>query len=1528
MANGTILIVNDMPGMLELMSIQFHQAGYQILTATNGREGFEIARRLYPDMVVSDVAMPEVNGIELCRLIRAEDGLRTIPILLVSALRKDTADVVAGLEAGADDYLEAPYDPLRLIAKVARLLERRQAEVPLKFQAHLLNTVEQAVIATDLEGKISYWNRFAEKLYGWSAAEAIGGNILDIIPAQGMLEQASEIMSRLKEGGSWLGEFVVQRKDGTTFPASVTDSPIYDDKGSLVGVVGVSFDITERKRAEDALRRANDELERRVEQRTSELTTANVLLEEKIAECTWAEQTLRENHNLLQGVIEGTTDCIFVKELNGRYLMVNSASASFIGKSAEEIVGKDDTELFPPEIAQQLIAADHQVYASEGVLTLDETLLYEGLPRTALVTKNVYRNDKGEAIGLIGIARDITERKQAEEKIKESERQLAVAQQIAHLGSWEWEISANKVSLSDELYRILGLTPQPFGASYDNYLEQVHPNDRELSNRIIKKALGDHKPFDFEHRIVRPDGEVRTLRCRGEIVTDESGHAVRMYGISEDITERRWAEEALRESEERFRMFSEESSEGIVIHSDGLILDANKTAAKMCGYEPSEVLGMSVLDFVAPESHDLIRKNTLAKYEGIYEAVGLRKDGTKFPGAINGKTFNYKGQESRLTLFRDITERKRAEEVLRHAEEKYHGIFENAVEGIYQSTPDGRFITINPAMARMCGYASPGEMVAERTDIERQHYVNPQRRAEFKRLIVQNDIVQHFESEVFRKDGSILWTSENVRAVRDTDGTLLYYEGMIEDITERKRAVEALRESEELQRLMVEGIKDYAIFMIDTNGYIASWNEGATRLKGYHADEVIGQYLSICCTPEDIAQGKPEQALKIATTEGRFEYECWLIRKDGSRFWADIIITALRNEAGVLRGFTEINRDITERRRAEEALKQSEQDYRALFEQAHDAIVVFAPEREIVLDVNKRACEIYGFSQSEFIGMSLETISKDVARGKVQLAETLERGEYLNFETEQYRKDGTEMLLEINASTVLYRGQRVILSINRDITERKRTQVALRKSEERYRAFINQSSEAIWRFELELPIPITLSADEQIEFCFKYGYLAECNTAMARMYGYSSPEEIMGARLGDLVVRSEPQNIEFLRNAIRMGYQLIDVESREVDRDGRPKWFLNNLVGIMEDGYVVRVWGTQRDITDHKRAEDELKDSEESYRRLVELLTDAIVVVSEGKIDYINSAGMELFGATSLEQIIGLPIFDLIHPSFHELVKGRIGQTLEGKRTSLMEQKHVRLDGQIINTEVSGVGFTYRGKQATQSVIRDITERVRAKEARIQLQLRLLVAQEEERRRLSRELHDQMGQHLPALILGLKAQKDAGQISVDHLQQLQDLAERIARDTHQLARDLRPAALDDFGLVIALSNYLEEWSQRYKLLADFQSIGFNDEERFSVQVETTLYRTVQEALTNVVKHAEAEHVSLILKQSPEALLAVIEDDGKGFEVEAVMDTPIAERRLGLLGMQERVELVGGTLEIESAPGAGTTVAIRIPIITS
>jgi signal transduction histidine kinase len=222
--------------------------------------------------------------------------------------------------------------------------------------------------------------------------------------------------------------------------------------------------------------------------------------------------------------------------------------------------------------------------------------------------------------------------------------------------------------------------------------------------------------------------------------------------------------------------------------------------------------------------------------------------------------------------------------------------------------------------------------------------------------------------------------------------------------------------------------------------------------------------------------------------------------------------------------------------------------------------------------------------------------------------------------------------------------------------------------------------------------------------------------------------------------------------------------------------------------------------------------------------------------------------------------------------------------------------------------------------------RERAEEAHREVLRRLVAAEETERGRVSRELHDRLGQDLTALKLGLQVVRKKCPCPPkirDSVSKLESLADSLMRDIHRLAWELRPAALDDFGLEMALRRYADEWAALSGVPVDFHSRGVTAR-RLAPELETALYRITREALTNVVRHAKARRVSVLLERRADHVLLIVEDDGRGFDAAALLRAPAAQGKLGLLGMQERATLAGGAVEFESNPGAGTTVFVRLP----
>jgi signal transduction histidine kinase len=236
--------------------------------------------------------------------------------------------------------------------------------------------------------------------------------------------------------------------------------------------------------------------------------------------------------------------------------------------------------------------------------------------------------------------------------------------------------------------------------------------------------------------------------------------------------------------------------------------------------------------------------------------------------------------------------------------------------------------------------------------------------------------------------------------------------------------------------------------------------------------------------------------------------------------------------------------------------------------------------------------------------------------------------------------------------------------------------------------------------------------------------------------------------------------------------------------------------------------------------------------------------------------------------------------------------------------------------------------EANRALQAEMARRERAEAAHREVLRRLVAAEETERGRVSRELHDRLGQDLTALKLGLqivRKRRSCPPPLRESTSKLEALADSLMRDIHRLAWELRPAALDDFGLELALRRYADEWTELSGVPVDFHSQGA-DARRLAPELETALYRITREALTNVFRHARAKRVSVLLERRPDHVLLIVEDDGRGFDAAALLRAPATQGKLGLLGMQERATLAGGSVEFESNPGAGTTVFVRLPLV--
>jgi two-component system NtrC family sensor kinase len=528
-------------------------------------------------------------------------------------------------------------------------------------------------------------------------------------------------------------------------------------------------------------------------------------------------------------------------------------------------------------------------------------------------------------------------------------------------------------------------------------------------------------------------------------ILDENGRVLESRSIVVDVTERKKAEEALRESDERYRALFDRSLNCVFVHDfAGNFLDANETALKLLGYDREDI---PLLNFASLLSPDQLPKAfaTLQEFKETgtqkqAEEFRLRrKDGSFVDVEVIAAAIYHEGKPHAIQgMGRDITKHKQAEEALRQSEERYRTILDEMGDGYFETDLVGNITFVNDAMIRRLGYSKEGLIGMNYRALRPKEQAKAVFEA-YNRMYKTGEPLRDFFTEIICKDGSHIFAETSAFPIRNDKGEIIGFKGIRRDITERKRAEEALRQSEERYRTILEEMEE-GYYELDLAGTFTFVNDAMSHILGYSRDELIGMNYNAYTPKEDVKSIFQEYNRVYRTGEPLKWYPMPEFRKDGTLILAEDSVFPLRNEKGEIIGFRGISRDVTERKKTEEALRQSEERYRTILEEMQDSYFEVDLGGHLTF-INSAGCRHLGYSREELIGMNYKAFTaEDYIKAIFQIYNEVYRTGVPNkgFHWKIIRKDGSHAFIDASVALLQNdKGEIIGFSgVGRDITER------------------------------------------------------------------------------------------------------------------------------------------------------------------------------------------------------------------------------------------------------------------------------------------------------------------------------------------------------------------------------------------------------------------------------------------------------------------------------------------------------------
>jgi len=1255
----------------------------------------------------------------------------------------------------------------------------------------------------------------------------------------------------------------------------------------------------QRKHAERELVKKSDELQASYEQ----ITANEEELRQQLDELTAKQEALRESEERFRAFTENVPDLTTIADITGRYTYISPSIQRITGRSAEEMLGKnylDVDEVFG------VLPEDVEILVNSGKAALEK-------PREAIVvTPFRLRTSRGAIVflegtmtflpdikgiqGLLFHGRDITDRKRTEQILVESEERYRTLVDSSFDGIAIHQ-GGKLVFVNQTGVRMMGLS-DPAGLIGRPAIEIIHPDDRALIAERIR--VSPEQSLELIHeRFVRADGSIMHVDVATTPCTWQGRPAT--YVTFRDISTQKKAEEALRESEENYRSLIELAPVAIVVHHNGKNVYANPEAVRMVKAQcPEDIIGKDILAFISPEDKartlDSVRRMAGDRVTfPLQEKHIIAVDGEVLTVEIAAKPVNFQGLPSIMVLMRDISEQKRTEDALFDSRQMLQTVLDTIPQRVFWKDTNSVFLGCNKSLAEDAGLSDPSELIGK-TDYDNSFRETAELyQADDRQVMTTGEGRINYEEPQVRPDGSKAWLRTSKVPLRDKEGNVVGVLGTYEDITDYKRSEEALRESEERFRNIVETTTEW-IWEMDIKGRHTFSNPVIATIIGYSMEEIRQIDLFDLIHPDDQAMVKDLLRSSVFKKKGWHNVVVRWRDKNGSWHYLESNSIPVFGSDGTLTGFRGADRDVTRRKMAEQALRESEEKYRTLVENAHETIAIVQDWK--IVFVNRSGAEMLGKPVSAIEGQMFMDFIWPEDRNLLRDIHAKRIAGVSAPQTYDFRitgAGGRPVWVSNSTTGITWQEKPGILSLMTDITDRKLAEAALQESEETFRRVIEGAPEAIY-----------IGAD------WKFVYL---NPAALRLLGVTSGNPLVGTPFLD---RIHPRFHEAIKNRVNGLYNekvaastleevyvRLDGTEVEVEVSAVPFRYMG------KDGALVFVW----DITERKRAERARRESEMEYRRILDTMQDAYIRTdNEGKIAMVNPSAARMFGYASPDEMRGIPVISLYtNPEKRQEIIRRLQE--EGKVTDVVELM-LRMDSTTLWVSINmqairGEDGSFAG---TEGIIRDITERKAMEQAIEDTNKKLGLLNSITRHDVANQLTALRG------YAQLAELSNPDPVVFDFLQKIEAATDLIARQIEFTK------AYQELGVKTPGWFRLEEIVERTAR----PGVSFSNLCRaIEVFADPMIERVFYNLFENSIRHGD--HVTTIgvrCERAPDGLVIYVEDDGIGVvpeEKEKIFEKGYGKNTgFGLFLVREILATTGMTIRETGYVGVGARFEITVP----